>query len=91
MKIALTLSLLATLLMVYLFGHKSGQLDATESKLLIVASIACKDADFESKLDTVDIPDEWTLASVIESKPEVYQVVKKNIMTDCKRAYDLGL
>lgn len=91
MKIALTLSVLATLFMVYQLAHKSGQLEATENKLLIVAAIACEDADFESKLDTVHIPEDWTLALLLEEKPEAYQVVKGDIMMVCKQAHELGL
>ena len=91
MKIALTLSVLLTLLMTYQLAHESGRLEATENKLLIVASIACEDTDFESKLDTVDIPEDWTLALLLEDKPEAYQVVKGDIMMVCKQAHDLGL
>ncbi|BCL74061.1 hypothetical protein TUMSATVNIG1_60470 (plasmid) [Vibrio nigripulchritudo] len=91
MKFALTLSVLATLFMVYQLAHGRGQLEATENKLLIVASIACEDTDFESKLDTVDIPEDWTLALLLKDKPEAYQVVKGDIMTACQKAYDLGL
>lgn len=63
--------------------ESAGENQALKEKYQMLLAVSCQQPDLQAQLEELDIPSDWVLATVIESKPELYKQIVQNIVAEC--------